>query len=60
MLRDAAWGGEGRRDAPLAGTPVMMTHNDYQLGLFNGDQGLVLWVARPGEDAPRLRYVFRV
>ena len=60
LLREAAWGGEGRRDAPLAGTPVMMTHNDYQLGLFNGDQGLVLWVARPEEDAPRLRYVFRV
>ncbi len=60
LLRDVAWGGEGRRDALLAGTPVMMTHNDYQLGLFNGDQGLVLWVRRPGEDAPRLRYVFRV
>ena len=32
-----------------AGEPVMMTRNDYARGIFNGDQGLALWVARgPG------------
>jgi exodeoxyribonuclease V alpha subunit len=49
----------GRRQL-LAGTPVLMTRNDYQLGLFNGDQGLVLWVRRAGEVGRQLRAVFRV
>ncbi|MCK0153136.1 exodeoxyribonuclease V subunit alpha [Alcanivorax sp. S6407] len=31
-----------------AGRPVMMTRNDYQLGLMNGDVGLTL----PGESGP--------
>jgi exodeoxyribonuclease V alpha subunit len=35
----------------LVGEPVMMRHNDYDRRLFNGDQGLVLWV----EDATRRR-----
>jgi len=26
------------------GEPVLMTVNDYEQGLFNGDQGLILWV----------------
>src|SRR5690606_13795258 len=29
----------------LVGEPVMVVRNDYDRGLFNGDQGLVLWVA---------------
>lgn len=29
----------------LVGEPVMMRHNDYDRGLFNGDQGLVLWLS---------------
>ena len=43
-----------RRLAPAAapgglppGTPVMMTHNDYDRGLYNGDQGIVLRVTTP-------------
>ena len=42
---------------PAAGTPVMMIRNDYDRGLFNGDQGVVVRAARPGE-APRLVAVF--
>ncbi len=59
-LRELAEGDPPGRDRFLAGTPVLMTQNDYQLGLFNGDQGIVLWVQRAGEPAPRLRYVFRI
>jgi exodeoxyribonuclease V alpha subunit len=43
-----------RRVSPAAaagalppGTPVMMTHNDYDRGLYNGDQGIVLRVTMP-------------
>lgn len=28
----------------IPGEPVLMLRNDYERGLFNGDQGLVLWV----------------
>jgi exodeoxyribonuclease V alpha subunit len=28
-----------------AGEPVLVTRNDYDLGLFNGDQGAIVWVA---------------
>jgi len=28
----------------IAGEPVLMLRNDYERGLFNGDQGIVLWV----------------
>jgi len=31
----------------LAGEPVMVLHNDYDRGLFNGDTGCVLWCADP-------------
>jgi len=43
-----------------AGRPVMVTRNDYALGLTNGDVGITLW--RPDAAAPggrRLRVVFR-
>jgi len=33
------------------GEPIMMLRNDYDRGLFNGDQGLVLRVAEGGEGA---------
>lgn len=36
----------------LVGEPVMMLHNDYDRLLFNGDQGLVLWVEEPGGRRP--------
>ncbi len=42
------------------GRPVMVTRNDYALGLMNGDIGITLW--RPDAAAPegrRLRVVFR-
>jgi exodeoxyribonuclease V alpha subunit len=35
-------------DAILPGTPVMITRNDYDRGLYNGDQGMVLSVD-PGD-----------
>ncbi len=47
----------------VAGEPVIVTRNDYEPGLFNGDRGVLLWVAA-GPDAradapPRLSAVFR-
>ena len=47
-----AWMGEraararGLRPGPLllAGESVMVVRNDHEAGLYNGDQGLVLWV----------------
>src|SRR5690349_23365013 len=42
--------------ALLPGQPVLMLHNDYDRGLFNGDQGLVLRVSEGG--APHAMVVF--
>ena len=42
---------------PVPGTPVLMIRNDYDRGLFNGDQGVVARAARAGEAA-RLVAVF--
>jgi exodeoxyribonuclease V alpha subunit len=39
------------RDDFIVGEPVMMLRNDYERMLFNGDQGVVLQVRRPGYDA---------
>ncbi|SAK87092.1 DNA helicase/exodeoxyribonuclease V, alpha subunit [Caballeronia hypogeia] len=72
-LRRGPWGVEGlnRRIARLlqeenlihagaewyAGRPVLVTQNDYELGLMNGDIGITL--ARPGSDGkPVLRVAF--
>jgi exodeoxyribonuclease V alpha subunit len=72
-LRSGPWGVEGlnQRVADLlveegkissahgwfAGRPVLVTRNDYALGLMNGDIGIALAV--PGEDdAGRLRVAF--
>ncbi len=46
-----------KRLAFALGEPVLMTRNDYARGIFNGDQGLMLLVAREGGD-PRLEVVF--
>lgn len=44
----AAHAGQPAERRFLAGEPVMMLHNDYDRGLFNGDQGVVLWVEADG------------
>ncbi|HEY3802286.1 MAG TPA: AAA family ATPase [Kofleriaceae bacterium] len=43
----------------VPGEPIMMTANDYQRGLFNGDQGIVIR-ADEGLGGHRYRAVFRV
>jgi len=48
---------EGRFDL-LPGEPVLMLANDYEKGIWNGDQGIPLWVSSEG-DRPRLAAVFR-
>jgi len=48
----------GRPDF-VPGEPVMITANDYQRGLFNGDQGIIVR-ADEGGDHHRFRAVFRV
>jgi len=50
--REAGWlGGQG---AWYAGRPVMVTHNDAEAGVFNGDVGLAL----PAADGAGLRVFF--
>lgn len=46
-----------KRLAFSLGEPVMMTRNDYRRGIFNGDPGLMLLVARDRGEA-RLEAVF--
>ena len=65
-LRKGRWGVEGlnqqieawlgtpdKRDLWYAGRPVMVTRNDYALGLMNGDIGIAL-----EDDSKRLRVAF--
>jgi exodeoxyribonuclease V alpha subunit len=56
---DQATGARDDADArdPAPGTPISMIRNDYDRGLFNGDQGVVVRGARDGEP-PRLVAVF--
>ena len=42
------------------GRPVMVTRNDYELGLMNGDIGICLNTLLPGDDASRLRVAFEL
>jgi len=42
----------------LPGTPVMITRNDYDRGLYNGDQGVVLSVVHGPGDRPAPAAVF--
>lgn len=46
-------------DRPWLGQPLLVTQNDYGLGLYNGDIGFVLRVRTPS-DGVRLRAVFRI
>jgi len=46
--------------ALLPGTPVMITRNDYDRGLYNGDQGVVLSVVPGNGGAATLAAVFPV
>ncbi len=73
-LRSGPWGVEGlnqRIAAALAaegliepmgdwypGRPVLVTRNDYGLGLMNGDIGITLALPRGRDAAPVLRVVF--
>ena len=41
----------------VVGEPLMVLRNDYERGLFNGDQGLLLWVRR-AEDRQMPMAVF--
>lgn len=43
----------------LVGEPVMVVRNDYDRGLFNGDQGLVLWVREEPSASARPALVVR-
>lgn len=43
----------------VPGEPILMLRNDYEKGLYNGDQGLVVRV-REGHRAPRLMAAFPV
>jgi exodeoxyribonuclease V alpha subunit len=45
-------------DEILPGTPVMITRNDYDRGLYNGDQGLVLSVVPGNGGRPTRAAVF--
>lgn len=44
-------------DGPPAGTPVLVTANDYARGLFNGDQGLIVRVRRRGITSLEVAFV---
>ena len=73
-LRRGPWGVEGlnRRVARLlheaglidprgdwyAGRPVLVTHNDYELGLMNGDIGIALELPGREGEPPILRVAF--
>lgn len=41
------------------GRPVMVTRNDYAIGLMNGDVGITLWIP-DGQGGMALRVVFAV
>jgi exodeoxyribonuclease V alpha subunit len=51
-------GGGGAADSLPPGTPVMMIENDYDRGLMNGDQGVVLLVQNGANGAPTAMFAF--
>jgi exodeoxyribonuclease V alpha subunit len=48
----------GGGPAFLPGEPVLMLRNDYARELWNGDQGVAVWVRRPGRS-PSVAVAFR-
>jgi exodeoxyribonuclease V alpha subunit len=56
--RHLARSGRDRGPRFAAGEPVLVTRNDYERGLYNGDQGLVI-LAREGRGPVRRLAVFR-
>jgi exodeoxyribonuclease V alpha subunit len=50
--------GGGGADALPPGTPVMMIENDYDRGLMNGDQGVVLLVQNGTNGPPTAMFAF--
>lgn len=57
-VRHLARSGRDRGPRFAAGEPVLVTRNDYERGLYNGDQGLVI-LARDGRGPVRRLAVFR-
>jgi exodeoxyribonuclease V alpha subunit len=43
----------------VAGDPLIVLENDHDRGLWNGDQGVALWVTVDAAPRPRLMAVFR-
>jgi exodeoxyribonuclease V alpha subunit len=59
LLARMAWSGMGRRSVRLLpGAPVLVQRNDYDKGLFNGDQGVVVQVDGGDGEGPRPTAVF--
>ena len=56
-LRGASRSRRWRAEQLAAGAPVLVERNDYERGLFNGDQGIVLRIAEGG-GAPELAAAF--
>jgi exodeoxyribonuclease V alpha subunit len=59
-LRPGAEGSSGRRRVTelVAGAPVLVQRNDYERGLYNGDQGLIVLVDLGEATGPRPMAVF--
>jgi exodeoxyribonuclease V alpha subunit len=57
-LQQAGW--IDRASGWFEGRAVMITRNDYELGLMNGDVGICLATRLPGETRPRLRVAFEL
>ena len=49
----------GRSQELCAGAPVSVQRNDYERGLYNGDQGVVVRVASEMTEEPELMAVFQ-
>jgi exodeoxyribonuclease V alpha subunit len=59
-LRSSAGTASGRRRIPelVPGAPVLVQRNDYERGLYNGDQGIIVLVDLGEAAGPRAMAVF--